>query len=269
MKPFRAFIKRHQLFSFVVLAYLIAWLPVLAGGNGLLPHGVLLAALIVVGVSDGKAGVKAWWGRVIQRRHDWRWYLLAAAIPPAITLLAAGLNRLLGAQLPAQIDWSIPFQVLPIMVLVSGMWEEPGWTGFALPHLFQRFGASAAGVLVATLIMAVIRVGWHLPLMLSGNIYWTDIVLIIAVQMVIAWLFNATATKGIGGSVLAVMLLHLVNNTVSGEFVQQWFTGADWVRQSWLLAVLWSLLAIGLFLLTYRQLDRKVATGGEEIAYQA
>jgi hypothetical protein len=39
------------------------------------------------------------------------------------------------------------------------------------------------------------------------------------------------------------MALHLLNNTVSGEFVTPWFTGADWVRYFWLLAALWSAAA--------------------------
>jgi hypothetical protein len=93
-------------------------------------------------------------------------------------------------------------------------------------------------------------------------------VLIIAVQIVIAWLFNATEVNATGGSVLAVMLLHLLNNTISGEFIQQWFSGADWVRQSWLLALLWGLLAIGVLLLTGFNLGRK-ATIREQASVQA
>lgn len=130
------------------------------------------------------------------------------------------------------------------MLLISGMWEEPGWTGYALPQLYTRFGPSVTGVLIATLLTGLIRMAWHLPLMLGGSIYWSDIVMIISVQFVIAWLFNSS-----NGSVLGVMLLHLLNNTVSGEFVQQWFTSTDWVRQSWLLATLWTLLGLAVLLL--------------------
>jgi membrane protease YdiL (CAAX protease family) len=282
MKPITSFVQRNSLVTFVVLAYLLSWWPVpLTGGNLLLPHGPMLAALLVLWLGEGTVGVKSWWSRVVQRRAAWYWYVIAAAIPVVITFTAAGLNVLMGAQLPAQIDWTIPFQVLPVMLLVSGMWEEPGWTGFALPRLFERFGPSAAGTMTATLIMALIRTGWHLPLMFSGSIYWSDIVLILAVQIVIAWLFNATARKAASGvpnaakggaqkaaagSVLTIMLLHLLNNTISGEFVQQWFTGADWVRQSWLLAGLWTLLAVGVLLATGFNLGRKSATEADVAA---
>lgn len=252
MKTVSTFVKNNAFVMFVVLAYLLAWWPALLHA-GMLPHGPMLAALVVVGLSDGKAGVQAWWSRVT-RRDAWRWYAVAAAIPLTLTFIAAGLNLLLGAQLAAPIDWTIPFKVLPIMLLLSGMWEEPGWTGFALPHLYARFGPSTAGTLTATLLLAVIRTGWHLPLMLSGSIYWSDIVLVLALQIVIAWLFNRTS-----GAVLVVMLLHLLNNIVSGAFVGQWFTGTDWVSLAWLQAGLWSLLALGLLLLAGPHLGRKPA----------
>mgnify|MGYP000296595526 CR=1 FL=1 len=66
-----------------------------------------------------------------------------------------------------------------------------------------------------------------------------DIPLIFAGYIVYAWLFNSA-----GGSVLVTMLTHAMNNTVSGEWISPWFTGADSVRQSALLAVLWSVAAI-------------------------
>jgi hypothetical protein len=49
----------------------------------------------------------------------------------------------------------MPFQVLPILLLMGGQWEEPGWTGFGLPRLFERFGPSVAGTVTGTLIMAL------------------------------------------------------------------------------------------------------------------
>jgi uncharacterized protein len=257
MHTITSVVKRHPLVTFFVLAYAFSWWPALFHA-GTLPHGPLLAAVLVVGLSDGKAGLKAWWSRMVPGGVAWRWYAVAAAIPLVITFMAAGLNLVLGAQLPAQIDWIIPFQVLPILLLMGGQWEEPGWIGFGLPRLYERFGPSVAGTLAATLIMALIRTGWHLPLMLSGSIYWSDIVLIIGFQIVFTWLFNRT-----GGVVLAVMLCHLLNNIISGGFVGRWFTGAYGVQQAWLRAALWCLLALGLLLVTSLKLGRKPAVQAE------
>jgi hypothetical protein len=40
------------------------------------------------------------------------------------------------------------------------------------------------------------------------------------------------------------MLMHAMNNTVSGNFFSPMFSGADSVRQSWMLAVVWCVVAI-------------------------
>jgi hypothetical protein len=73
--------------------------------------------------------------------------------------------------------------------------------------------------------------------------------------VVIVWLFNAS-----DGSVLVIMLLHLLNNVFAGELVMQWFTGADWGHLAWLQAGLWGLLAIMLLIVAGLKLGRKVAT---------
>jgi hypothetical protein len=92
---------------------------------------------------------------------------------------------------------------------------------------------------VASLILAALIAGWHLPLMIAGQIHYSDIVLILAATIVINWVFNNAA-----GSVLIVMLLHAANNAVSGSFFSPMFSGADSVRQSWLLAVVWIVAAV-------------------------
>ena len=62
MKTVAAFVKHNSFLVFVVLAYLLSWwlVPLNAG---MLPVGPLLAALLVVGLSEGKAGMKAWWSQ--------------------------------------------------------------------------------------------------------------------------------------------------------------------------------------------------------------
>jgi tryptophan-rich sensory protein len=75
--------------------------------------------------------------------------------------------------------------------------------------------------------------------MVVGEVHWSDLVLVIAVSVVLTWVFNNAH-----GSVLIVMLLHAMNNTISGSFFSPMFSGADSVRQSWLLAALWWEVAI-------------------------
>jgi uncharacterized protein len=117
---------------------------------------------------------------------------------------------------------------------LGGAWEEPGWRGYALPRL--QTGRSA---LFASLILGVFVVVWHLPLFLVGEIQWSDIVFIMGFVIVFNWVFNNA-----NGSVLILMLMHAMNNTISASFFSPMFSGADSVRQEWLSAALWCAVAI-------------------------
>jgi uncharacterized protein len=57
--------------------------------------------------------------------------------------------------------------------------------------------------------------------------------------VVFNWVFNNA-----NGSVLIIMLMHAMNNAVSGQFFSPMFSGADSVRMGWLLAAVWCAVAI-------------------------
>ena len=62
-----AFIKRHRIAVFFVLAYALAWGA--TPWNGFFAPGVLLAALIVVTLTEGLSGLKAPAGMLARPRH--------------------------------------------------------------------------------------------------------------------------------------------------------------------------------------------------------
>lgn len=226
-------VKRYPLVTFFVLAYGLTWalFPLLGGMNAYAP---LLAAIIVLAFSEGKPGVK----ELLSQMGRWRvgviWYIVALSLPILNSLGAAGLNVLFSAASGPLEPWYNFLLLIPLFLLIGGQWEEPGWTGYALPRL--QTGRSA---LAASLILSVFRVGWHLPLFLYGHIYWSDILFIIAAQIIITWLYNSTQR-----SVLIVMALHLMMN-VSGEYFSPLFSGGDAVNFAWLKAALFSVIAIG------------------------
>jgi membrane protease YdiL (CAAX protease family) len=92
------------------------------------------------------------------------------------------------------------------------LFEEPGWRGFALPRLQQRFGS-----LLGTVILAVLWACWHLPLyvLVPGfNGAGTDlagiavpfavfVISTVALAIIFTWVFNNTS-----GSVFLAILLH-------------------------------------------------------------
>ena len=252
-------VRRHPLVVFFVLAYALSWWPWILYAFDLSPlpivgFGPFLAAIVVLAVTRGKAGVMALLRRMVRWRVSPVWYAVALLLPVAITVAATVLNVLFGAQVPSSAELSgwtglVPgFFVLLLVPGVGGAWEEPGWRGYALPRL--QVGRSA---LLASLILGLLWAFWHLPLMVVGEVNWSDIVLVIAASVVFAWVFNSAS-----GSVLIAMVMHAMNNTISGSFFGPMFSGADSVRESWLLAALWVAVAIVVVVATGpEQLSRK------------
>jgi membrane protease YdiL (CAAX protease family) len=238
-------VKRHPLITFFVLAYALSWWPAILYALDLLPQpivgfGPFLAALVVLALTSGKSGIVGLLRRMVRWRMAPVWYAVALLLPVAIALAAAAFNVMLGAQAPSSVElggWTGLFSTFFILLLIPGLggtWEEPGWRGYALPRL--QVGLSA---LLASLILGVLWAFWHLPLMIVGEVPRSDIVFVISWTVVFTWLFNNTR-----GSVLLAMLMHAMNNTISGSFFGPMFSGADSVRQGWLYAALWCAVAI-------------------------
>src|ERR687894_1659166 len=175
---------RHPLVSFFVMAYAFSWLvwtPWVLGedGAGLLPiklsdgtsgllnaaailAGPTLAAFIMTGAIEGRAGVRRLLGRYVLWRVGIQWYLFALIGVPLIMLLGtvvvSGDQPNLGALGgPSYVLSYLAFFVL-VFIFGGPLFEEPGWRGFALPRLERRHGP-----LVGTLILGVLWALWHLP----------------------------------------------------------------------------------------------------------
>jgi len=242
-------VKRYPIITFFVLAYALSWWGVILYTiNHDLPpvasFGPFLAALVVLAITHGKAGVLGLLKRMVRWRVGPAWYAAALGLPVAITLCATVLNVLLGAQAPSAAElggWTGLLPTFFILLLIPGFGgalEEPGWRGYALPQL--QTGRSA---LFASLILGVLIAGWHLPLMVVGQVHYSDIVTIMGAVVVFNWVFNNA-----NGSVLIIMLMHATNNAISGTFIFPMFSGADSVRLGWLLAAVWCAVAIGVVL---------------------
>jgi membrane protease YdiL (CAAX protease family) len=245
MSRISALVKRHRLTTFFILAYAMSWWAWILYALGLFPNpiasfGPFLAAIVVLALTQGKTGLLGLFRRMVRWRIPPGWYVVALLLPAVLAAAATVLNVLLGAEAPSSAElagWTSLFATFAIVLLVPGFggaWEEPGWRGYALPRL--QNGRSA---LVAGLILGALIAGWHLPLMVAGQVAYSDIVLIFAGTIVFNWVFNNAH-----GSVLIIMVMHAANNTISGSFFSPMFTGADSVRQSWMLALVWTVVAI-------------------------
>lgn len=198
---------------FFFLSYLLSWWPALLTNGQILPHGPALAAFLTLIVAGGRPGLAIWRRRLKQRPSAWYWFILGPAIVLGCQSLAFLINLLLGGGLSA---WpaSPPGGTLIELLLLGGLWEELGWTGYALPKLQERFTGYPKGHLMAALTLGIFRAIWHLPLYLHRHIYWFDILLFeTAFQLIIAWLYNRS-----GGSVVVVLVFHLASNLLGAVF---------------------------------------------------
>jgi hypothetical protein len=243
MSAFRQFVSRYQLALFCVLTYAISWSIVLPLDGRIWPQGPTLAAIILLAIVAGRRGLSDLWQRVTRRRVRWIWYLVAPGVVVAFHLGAFLLNLRFGAtaiNTSHLQSWSAVPLLLAQLLLLGGQWEEPGWSGYALPYVQKRFANRALpGLLIATLIVGAIRVVWHLPLFLYGHIPWYDFLLFsIAFQIIISWLYDRT-----NGSILIIMLFHLASNVVAGIMLPL-FSGVDQARYGWLFTALAWVIAL-------------------------
>src|ERR671915_184143 len=92
-------VKRHPLVTFFVLAFVIGWglIPIWTFQAG----SPFIAALIVVPLTQGVAGLKELGLRIIRWRVRWYWYVVALGVPLAVHLAVVGLNVASGAGVPS------------------------------------------------------------------------------------------------------------------------------------------------------------------------
>lgn len=227
----RGWLQRHSLLAYGLIAYGITWSillgTVFAIQSGLLApdtpllglaaeaavYGPAVAALLVLAVTQGRVGVIPWLRSIVRWRVGVRWYLFTLIGVPLLTLLGASFVygalpfQSLAQQWPTLITRFAPLILLT--ALTTGLGEEPGWRGFALPNLERRHGP-----LLGTLLLGLLWAFWHLPnLVLQPNGAATFGLWFLATMVnafVLTWVYNCT-----GGSVLLVILLHATQNSTS------------------------------------------------------
>ncbi len=240
-RSLRGLLRRHPLASYFVLAFAGTWLvlllPLLGGnGLGLLPYtlpdvatmllfvlvstfcGPTLAAYIVTAAESGKPGVRAFMRRYAIWRVGIQWYFVA--IFGFLILFLISVTISLGtAPLVALVDqWQLLFTMfLPTFLLfaVLGVFgEEPGWRGFALPRLQQRYGPVRGSA-----ILAFLHGLWHFPaFFVAGALapfsplsFTTFLLVAIAGTFMYTWIYNNTRE-----SILLAILTHAASNAASG-----------------------------------------------------
>ena len=216
----------HRLIQFFVVTFVWSWscwllAPVVKAEAAFASSalfflggfGPSLAAVAVVAMNGGQAGLRAWLLRCLTWRGGPGWLVLAFSSPLAVLMVAAAAHMALGGSVPP----SPAFSHVGLFVanfffvfLVGGpLGEELGWRGFALPAMQERLGWRSA-----SLALGAVWGVWHLPLFFisksvqnSGSIA-AFFVLIVATSVFYTWLYNRSS-----GSVLPALALHTASNS--------------------------------------------------------
>jgi membrane protease YdiL (CAAX protease family) len=228
MDPITTLVRRSPLVSFLVLTFALCWgvgavingTPVLAPNASFL-IGALIAALTIVALSGGRAGLKDLARSAFRWRVSPIWYAVVFVVPVMIVAAVLVLVPVLGGtppdwtKAPSLAETAMTFALFMVFPFATPIAEEIGWRGVALPRLLV--GRSA---LVASLILGGIWALWHLPVVLSAptirvpipfmltviptSVLFTWIYLHTRRSVFIAILFHATLDAALGYGLVTV-----------------------------------------------------------------
>ena len=166
-----------------------------------------IAALIIVSLTAGSAGIKGFLSRLLIWRASLSWYTFLIIGFPAIFFLGSAVK---GNVETAPIFTEAFIDMLPLIgfMMILGPVEEIGWRGLALPILQRHMNPFVAGLVLGT-IWAV----WHVPaFLLSGTPQsaWSFMPFFlgsVACSVILTPFFNQSH-----GSIFLAMLFHFQMN---------------------------------------------------------
>ena len=253
-----AFIKRHAVFIYFVLAFAISWIGfvVAVGPGGFLGAGsqfnpalpMVVAAMLAGPTISGLTMtglVEGWLGyrRLLARLTTWHigvgWYAFALLTAPALAWILCSAFSLT-PPIFATDDKSAFFMSSVVAGLIGGFFEEVGWTGFATPRLRLRYSVFATG-----LIVGIPWGAWHLlqglwvagtfagavPLLLFIPLnFVSGIAELTPYRILMVWLYDRTQ------SLLVTVLMHASLITGTIFLFTPGATGAEGLASAYALA---------------------------------
>lgn len=176
----------------------------------------LIPAWVLSGAFEHDSGVRELLRTLVHPRNL-RSQATAFLFFPVFLLIPAEIVHLFGGTLvwpqPPRSTWSfLAFAAVFFLsnFLFSAVMEEPGWRGFLLPRLQQRFSP-----LIATLAVWLPSTIWHIPLDVSGGVarnwfFYLQVRVLFAIPMalILTWLYNRSAAN-----LLSVAIFHASMNT--------------------------------------------------------
>jgi membrane protease YdiL (CAAX protease family) len=130
--------------------------------------GPSVAGILLTGFIYERAGFREFGSRLLKWRAGTRWYAVAFLTAPlSVTAALPALSLTSPEFLPGIFTSDDKAALVPIGIfagLMVGIFEELGWTGFAIPRLGLRYGILSTGLMVGLPWGA-----WHFPLFFWGS----------------------------------------------------------------------------------------------------
>jgi membrane protease YdiL (CAAX protease family) len=208
----------------------------------------------MTGLLYGRAGLREFRSRLLKWRVGAGWYAVALLTAPLVsTAVLLALSLVSPEYLPRIFTASDRTALLLMGIavgLTAGIFEELGWTGFAVPTLLRRM---RYGVLTTGLIVGVLWGAWHLPINFwaSGVIVgelslavfapvWLLGILVgslVAFRVLMVWVYERT------GSMLVAMLMHVSLATFTFVLTPPLGGAPYWIIGFACAAALWAIVA--------------------------
>ena len=187
--------------------------------------GPTLAGIITTVLFKGRNGLRDLFARAVKYRIPFNWILVILLIPLGLSLASLVVGYVLSGFQPLRFSFLVPVSLfvpfLLYMIIFTGLAEEVGWRGYALPELQDRYSAERA-----SWILGIFWGLWHIPsnlLMpyLRGELtvpFAVSILLgltfgIVGWTIVLTWIYNNTT------SLFWIIILHGFSNTVQSYLV--------------------------------------------------
>ena len=195
-------INKHPLLIYFILVFIISWgvIFLLAGPSGFpvteqqamkLGMAILLgpsvAGILLIGLFSGRSGYRDLLSRLLKWRVEIRWYAVALLTAPLSTAAVIILLSFFSSEFHPSIflsDEKTTLLMLAIMGgLTVGIFEELGWTGFAVPIMKRLHGVVISGI-----IIGLIWGAWHFPLFWETSSFTSFFSFSLLIVKLFSWL---------------------------------------------------------------------------------
>jgi len=267
MTKVNAFIKKHSVPTYFALTFALTWgCMAMILGPGSFPItaeqfetagpfvylamlvGPSVAGILLVGLINGKVGLRELLARLLRWRVSARWYAVAFLTAPLLaTAILLTLSLLSSEFLPALATSNNKPALLLSGIgagLIVGFFEELGWTGFAVPQMRLRYGVLSTGVIVGLLWGA-----WHFIVFWESDSFSGAFPLALLLARLVAWLppyrILMVWVYGRTQSLFIVILMHASLVVSLNSIVPLALTGTALL--TWLIvwaAALWVIVAV-------------------------